>query len=308
MIRALHLSDVHVHEGLGRAPLGGFLNKRLLGVANLLARRRRLFRDAPAKLAALAELVARESVDLVLVTGDLTALGTEPELAAARACLEPFRKAPLGLVVIPGNHDVYVPDAVADGRWARHLGDLCGTDLPDLAVDGRWPAVRLLEPDLAVVSVDSARPNPQPWRSSGRIPDAQIGGLRRALADPRVRERFVLVLTHYAPRRPDDTPDTRLHGLENADALLGACAAVRRGALLHGHIHWRFALPRRADRLPIFGAGSSTCEGREGFWLLELDAAGARALPGSLQRSGAAYRCTFDPRAAVAIEAAGGPY
>ena len=55
-----------------------------------------------------------------------------------------------------------------------------------MQVDGVWPLVRLIGDSVAVVCVNSARPNPQPWRSSGRIPDTQIKALRDVLRDPRL--------------------------------------------------------------------------------------------------------------------------
>lgn len=36
-------------------------------------------------------------------------------------------------------------------------------------VDGPWPLLRLIGENLAVVGVNSARPNPLPWRSSGHF-------------------------------------------------------------------------------------------------------------------------------------------
>src|ERR1041385_5879231 len=53
-MRVLHFSDVHVGVPLSALPLRDMLGKRLLGAANLVLRRQRLFRDAREKLGALA--------------------------------------------------------------------------------------------------------------------------------------------------------------------------------------------------------------------------------------------------------------
>ncbi len=279
MIRVLHFSDVHVDVALRALPARELLGKRALGAVNLLLRRKRRFAAARSKLEALARFAEREAIDLVICTGDYTALGTLPELQAARAAVEPLTRRPRGFVTVPGNHDLYMPDTVADRRFARVFGDLLGTDWPEHAVDDGWPAVRLYEPGLAVVTVNSARPNPQPWRSSGRIPQAQLDALPVLLADSRLRERAVLLATHYAPRRRDGTPDRFSHGLENADALLRICAAVPRCAILHGHIHRCYhLLPPGGPHL--FGAGSATDEGREGLWLFEVSPGRVHAWPG----------------------------
>jgi 3',5'-cyclic AMP phosphodiesterase CpdA len=280
MIRVLHFSDVHVDVPLSEMPLRDLLvPKRMLGAANLELRRRRHFREAREKLAELAHFADREGIDLAICTGDYTALGTEPEMIAARAAIDAMTKRPLGFVTVPGNHDIYVDDA-AHERFARVFGELLTSDLPEHAVDGPFPLVRFVGEDLAVVAVNSARPNPQLWRSSGRIPDAQLAALGRVLDDTRVSSRFVLLITHYAPRRADGTPDKKLHGLDNADELLALCERVTRGAILHGHIHRRYHVLGPAGQ-KLFGAGSATQEHREGIWIFELDSDGSTAIPGS---------------------------
>jgi 3',5'-cyclic AMP phosphodiesterase CpdA len=294
-MRVLHLSDVHVDVPLWQMPWRQMWNKRLLGGANLVLRRHAHFADARQKLALLAEFAREQSVDLVICTGDYTALGTEPELIAARSAIDALTRFPSGYVTVPGNHDVYLPDVVRDGRFERHFGDLLRSDLPEACADGPWPVVRFIGDDVAVLAVNSARPNPELWRSNGRIPDVQLQALARLCADPRVHSRFVFIATHYAPRRADGSPDRPLHGLENADALLSVCASLPRAALLHGHIHWRFALQLPEMPMRIFGSGSTTCSGREGLWLFDVQAGSARAVPGTF-RDG---RYVLEPEGAV---------
>jgi 3',5'-cyclic AMP phosphodiesterase CpdA len=282
-MRVLHLSDVHVDIPLSAMPWREMWNKRFLGAGNLELRRRSHFAQAREKLDALAQLARDERVDLVICTGDYTALGTELEIAAARGAISRLTEMPLGFVTVPGNHDLYLPRSVVDGRFERHFGDLMRSDLPDACVDGVWPIVRLCGEKVAVIAVNSARPNPQPWRSSGRIPDAQLDALTRLLDDPRLRDRFIFVITHYAPRRADGSPDRWSHGLENADAFLAACGGIGRGAVLHGHLHHRFHLKLAELRAHIFGAGSATSARHEGFWVFDVGEGATRATPGSFE-------------------------
>jgi 3',5'-cyclic AMP phosphodiesterase CpdA len=297
MLRVLHFSDVHVDVPLWQMPAREMLGKRLLGGANLILRRKRKFAAAREKLAELGRFAERERVDLVICTGDYTALGTEPELVAARQAVESLTHRPRGFVTMPGNHDLYLPDTLVDRRFERVFGDLLGAgDWPERTVDGAWPQVRLYDDALAVVSINSARPNPPILRSSGRIPEAQLEALERVLSDPRLAGRLVLVATHYAPRRRDGSPDRFAHGLENADELLGVCRRAPRAAIVHGHIHWRYhVLPPGGPHL--FGAGSATYAGREGIWLFEIERGGARALPGHF--AGGTYE--LEPARAVAL-------
>ncbi len=283
MIRVLHFSDVHVDLPLSSLPWTTWLGKRALGGANHALRRRKYFVDAVDKLAALAEFAQEQAIDLALCTGDYTILGTAPELDLAARAVEPLTRRPLGFATVPGNHDVYLGDSVREQRFEKHFAKWMRSDRPELATDGLFPFVRLFGEDLAVVGVSSARPNPEPWRSSGRVPDAQLGGLSRVLADPAIRERFVIVMTHYAPRLWNGRPDSMTHGLENADALLAAIAELPRGCLIHGHVHRRFALREPGVRPMLLGAGSTTQAGREGLWVIEVGADGAWASPGTFR-------------------------
>ena len=278
--RILHVSDLHLENGFAGVSWRSFANKRLVGLANLRLRRRRLFAEAPRKVQALAELADKQEIDLVLCTGDLTALGTDPEIAFARGVIEPLTRVPHGLFVVPGNHDLYLQDVVQAQVFERHFGEFLRTDLPEYAVDGPWPQVWLSIDGLAIIGVNSARPNARPSISSGRIPDAQLDALSGILADERVRNRFVVLATHYAPRLANGNPDRPPHGLENADAFLELSRSLERGVIAHGHVHWCYHVQVPETGLPLCCAGSTTHEGREGLWLYEVEDTRAVATPG----------------------------
>jgi 3',5'-cyclic AMP phosphodiesterase CpdA len=279
VIRVLHFSDVHVQEAMTAMPASELLGKRLLAAGNLWLVRGRLFRDAPLKLRALADFAAREHVDASICTGDYTAVGSEAEYAAARRAMEPFLRAPLGFFTVPGNHDLYLADTVRHARFERHFGDLLASELPELSVDGAFPFVRRVGEELAIIGVNSAHPNPNPFSSSGSVPPAQLAALERILAHPSLVGRWVFVITHYGILRADGQPDSAHHGLDDAEALLRICSRPRL-ALLHGHIHHRFHHPASPQHPWLFCAGSATHRDREGLWMYELEAARIRAIPG----------------------------
>lgn len=279
-MRVLHFSDIHLGLGIGRVPLGDWPGKRLAGGLNLLLGRQRRFARTPEKVEALAAFARSERVELVVFSGDFTAMGTEAELAAARELIEPFLVATAGFVCVPGNHDLYAWDVIRKKRFERHFGDLLQTDLPEACTDGPWPLVRLPEGGPAVVAVNSSRPNPPPWRSSGVVPPAQLEGLASVLARPEVRDRFVLIVTHYAPRLDDGRPDHPSHRMVNAEEFLVTCAETSPAAILCGHMHHAYRV-RIPDVGPeIFCAGSATLEGREGFWLLDIEGGAVTARRG----------------------------
>jgi len=282
-VKILHFSDIHLGLGLRRIPLSDWASKRLAGGANLLRGRGRRFSAAAEKTRAMVQLAGELSADLVLCTGDLTALGTDAEYDAARSILEPLM-SDHRFVVIPGNHDLYTRRDVREQRFTRRFASSLESDLPELSTDGPWPIVRLPADGVAVLAVNSARPIL--LKSSGCIPDSQIEGLRAALADPRLAGRFVFLMTHYAPCRADGSPDTREHGLDNVDALLEAAAGIERGAYLCGHIHTTFRQRIEGFAGEVFCAGSSTLAGREGFWLFESGSSGWEARRGRWSEGG----------------------
>jgi 3',5'-cyclic AMP phosphodiesterase CpdA len=277
MMRLLHFSDPHIPSG-GKEPLPSLLEpKRVLGYANLKLHRESRFRHAERKLAALAEWVPK--VDFVVCSGDYTALGRPHELAHARAVIEPFTKARLGFATVPGNHDVYLETAASPGGFDAHFGGLLASDRPDLASADGYPRVRLVGDDVAVVTLDSARPNPELLKSSGAIPSAQLKALRDIVENDRLGGRFLFVVTHYAVFRRNGDFDTKHHGLDNVRDFLDVCQRIRHGAVLHGHVHWRYAL-RVPGSIRTFCSGSATYEGREGAWIFEVDGASVRAFAG----------------------------
>ena len=279
-MRVLHFSDIHISLGLAEIPLFDWPGKRMAGGVNFLRGRGRRFKGALRKLSRLAEFAETDSVDLVIFSGDFTAMGTNAEFAAAREAIQPFVDSRAEFVCVPGNHDLYTRRVVRLGRFEKHFGDLLTSDVEDAPVDGPWPLVRLLGDDVAVIGLNSARPNPVPWKSSGRIPDAQIAALRSLAGRPELEGRFVFLVTHYAPRLADGSPDTRLHGLENADAFLEACAGFDRGAILCGHVHRTYRVRVPGVGPEIFCAGSATMHELEGFWLFDAGADGLAATRG----------------------------
>lgn len=296
--KVLHVSDVHLENGFDGVPFKSFLNKRVVGYANLALRRRRVFAEAEAKIEALAAFAQEQNVDLIVCTGDYTALGTEPEIAYARRIIEPLTKMPIGFFTVPGNHDLYLLDTVRSGWWDRHFGGLMKNDLPEYTVDGVWPQVWLPTHDLAFIGVNSARANPKPTYSSGRIADEEIDALARVLDDPRLRDRFVIIATHYAPRRANGRPDRPAHGLENADDFLRVSAAAERGVIVHGHIHWRYHVRVPETPLSLCCAGSTTHAGREGLWMIEVGDTEVTAVPGTWDQS----RYVLEPDQAVVLD------
>src|SRR5260370_11710680 len=138
----LHCSDVHITEDYLSLPwlrvgwrrwiamlevkLGG-RGKEYLQAREVLAQ---IVRDAPA-----------HGASHVVVSGDLTAYAMESEFRGAREALEPVAADKARCTVIPGNHDCYTPQVIADRLFDRDFGHLLLSDWPEQATDCRFPVV-----------------------------------------------------------------------------------------------------------------------------------------------------------------------
>jgi len=269
-LRILHFSDIHVNIQIRHMHWKKWFSKRAVGAINLLRGRAKYFDDTEKKLAALVRFKEENNIDIVINTGDYTALGLKSELELAKQLLEPLMTPPQNYITVPGNHDIYVHEGNSHYRFSEQFCSVLQNDLPEYCRGGHWPLIRLLGKDAAVIAIDSARPNPLPWKSSGEISPEQLEALDTILKDERLKGRFLFVITHYAPRLSNGKDDEKLHGLVNADDFLEICKGIERGALLFGHIHktYRLSIPELDSEL--FCAGSATMEGHEGCWVYEL--------------------------------------
>jgi 3',5'-cyclic AMP phosphodiesterase CpdA len=268
-MRFLHCSDVHVTLDYQALPWRRLGWRRCIALAELgLGGRQAAYRAAAETLQSIARDAAA-TADHLIVSGDLTAYALDGEFRGAREALGAYADSPERCTVIPGNHDVYTPGAHRTRRFQRWFGHLLESDLPQYRREGEFPFVRLLGEEVAVVGLCSARVPIAPGFSYGTVGPAQLEGLEALLADPRMAHRAVLVVVHHAPLTREGVPDKPLHGLSDAKALMSLLPGPR-FAVLHGHIHHRYHHPATADRPHLFGAGSSTQAGREGYWLIDV--------------------------------------
>ena len=269
-MRFVHCSDVHITEDYFALPLRRLGWRRWVALAELtVGGRAKRYARAPQALSAIVRDSQAHGVDHFILSGDLTAYALEGEFSGARQALGALGDDPRRCTVVPGNHDVFTPGSHRTGRFARHFGHLLESDLPEYRREGAFPFVRLLGHEAAVVGLLSARVPFSPGLSYGVIGEAQLEGLAALLKDARLEGRAVLVVVHHAPLTGQGRADRWHHGLRDAEALLRLLPGPRY-AVLHGHIHKRYHHPATADRPHIFGAGSSTEAGHEGYWLIEV--------------------------------------
>ncbi len=281
MLRIAHVSDLHVLSPAGVEWRRIVFNKRMTGYANLVLRRGRVFRRE--YLTAVLDAAAAHA-DHVVVTGDITNLALEGEYAEARRLLDAAARS-AEVTVVPGNHDIYLPQIHRERRFPHHFGAYLQSDLPELALDlpaGRFPCVKLRGP-VAIIGLSSAVPRP-PFVSAGYVGRDQLGALGRVLSHPEVRKRTPVVLIHHDPLDSRFRLEQLRSGLLDAGALRRVLQPMARGLVLFGHLH-----VRRRDRLrTVAGAIDVVCASgaaldhpsddvRAGFNLYQIDDDGSVA-------------------------------
>ncbi|MEL6947687.1 MAG: metallophosphoesterase, partial [Pseudomonadota bacterium] len=109
MFRLIHLSDVHLGP-LPRVRRRDLVSKRITGYVNWHRNRR----DAMGgeTLEKLITHVQAARPDHIVITGDLVNLALDAEISIMADWLSSVG-APRSVTVVPGNHDTYVPGALA---------------------------------------------------------------------------------------------------------------------------------------------------------------------------------------------------
>jgi 3',5'-cyclic AMP phosphodiesterase CpdA len=216
-MRVAHITDIHVEVPPSPAEC---LNKRLLGEVNLhvLGRSAHFSRMSQE---GLVRRVVDQAPDLVICTGDLTAVATDAEFAGAVRLLEPITSR-FPFFVIAGNHDVYTDESV--GRMGRYFGE---TFLPR-----KYPAV-VRHGGIDMIAIDTSVPD---WLSRGDVGGDQLEGLDACLASS---DAPAWILLHYPVRGRHGEPyGPATRACRHADRIEAVIARHPRvKAVLHGHEH-----------------------------------------------------------------------
>jgi exonuclease SbcD len=259
-MRMLHTSDWHI----GRTFHG----------VDLLA-------DQARSLATIAELVAEESVDVVVLPGDVydRSIPSADAIAVCNRGFEAIRAAGAQIVATAGNHDsparlgAGASFAAAGGLYLRTT--VADADRPVLLSDANGEVacygIPYLEPDItrAELGVPQAR-------SHAEILDAAMGRIRADIAErPGAR---TVVLAHAFVVGGEATGSERSISVGGVETVpLSAFEGIDYVAL--GHLHSPQTLSESVrysgSPLPYSFAENSH---RKAVWIVDLDAAGLQSV------------------------------
>ena len=251
MFTLAHMSDIHLGP-LPKVRKRDLISKRITGYINWQRSRGKAMGGGWLK-ALVEDMQAREP-DHIAVTGDLVNLALAAEVQAARGWLETVGP-PDRVSVVPGNHDAYVPGALARVRdaWAPYMaGDRHpDTDRPSFPYLRRRGSSGA---QVAIIGVNSGRAT-APFMSTGSYRSEQDNEAQALLKA--TRDAFRVVLIHHPPFEDATNYSKRLIGSRRFRKAL-----LRQGAdlVLHGHTHIESieAIEGPGRDIPVIGVPSAS--------------------------------------------------
>ncbi|MCO6407042.1 metallophosphoesterase family protein [Hoeflea alexandrii] len=266
MFRLAHISDIHLGP-LPRVTLAELASKRITGYVNWHRNRRKhLFGNT---LENVLTGLRATAPDHVAITGDMVNLATRTEIEVARLWLETHFD-PLKTTLVPGNHDAYVPGALARAKAAWRPWLLSDTYAPDQPL---FPSYRRRGP-VALIGLSTANAT-LPFMATGDFGHKQARAAGKLLEQAREDGLYRIVLIHHPPVRGAAPAHKRMRGISRFAKMLRKHGAE---LVLHGHTHLDTLhyLKGRDGEVPVVGIASASQGpgGRKplaGFNIFEID-------------------------------------
>ena len=253
MFTLAHISDIHLGP-LPKVRKRDLVSKRITGYINWQRNRGKSMGGEI--LAGLVAHMQAQAPDHTAVTGDLVNLALDAEVQAARGWLETVGP-PRDVSVVPGNHDAYVPGALARVREA--WGPYISGDRQRVGRTIRFPYVRRRGP-VSLIGVNSGRAT-APFMSTGSLRSEQGHALAALLRETEGTFRVVMIHHPVSPNATDYSK--RLIGASRFRRIVRENGAE---LVLHGHTH----LPTQNEidgpdgKVPVIGVSSASAAPEEG--------------------------------------------
>ena len=242
--RIAHLSDVHVLERRSNETSSYSLSTRVVSI------HRRLDGEARAiKMKLALDSAKRARADHIVISGDLTELGTPKQFERFAEVLHDSALAPEQVTLVPGNHDAY------DSRdgWKRAMA---GPLRAYAASSAGEPGHVVDRGGFAILPIDASR-HQSIARSGGELTSDAADALERRTFDLALQKKATIVVLHHPPFGNSSNPWHFIDGLRGYGRLLNLLEKHPNLHLLHGHRH------RIIDRI-VGGTGKNRVFGASG--------------------------------------------
>jgi 3',5'-cyclic AMP phosphodiesterase CpdA len=247
--RLAHISDPHL-SNLNAISWRELLNKRILGFLSWRLSRRHIHQTEV--LNKLIEKLDDEDAQHLLISGDLTHIGTPSEFQQVKQWLEELGSGK-DITVIPGNHDAYIetPKSQTNNLWSNYMES--DSEFSSDAVE--FPSLRSRGP-LAIIGVSSAVPT-APFFATGRIGKLQMERLQKYLEITKERGLFRVVALHHGPLADSNKFRKRLVDAKQFRETIREFGAE---LIVHGHGHYPVedSLKTNGIEIPVVGAPSAS--------------------------------------------------
>ncbi len=223
MATLAQLTDLHLLEdNYGDRPFGPRARLSYLSFGRSLdpAERRR-------RVASWLAEVKRNSVDHLLITGDLTEDGHLAQFEALAELLADSRIAPERITLVPGNHDAYTDGGTWDEAMRGPLKPYAATSVIGVPLRFR---------DMTIVPVSTAF-HQSALRSAGAIARNELEALARLTVDPEFSDRPLVFAQHHPPGRHFLPILQWIDGFLEHRALMALFDRCPHLHVVHGHTH-----------------------------------------------------------------------
>src|SRR5215472_7943016 len=240
--RIAHLSDVHILEPRPSSSRLHELTLKFLSFGRVLDPQGRIRKLRDALLYA-----KRGGADHIVVSGDLTEVGTPGQFETFAEVLDDAGVVPENVTLVPGNHDAYTSGLAWREALAGPLRAFAGASAEE-------PGKVVDRGNVAILPLDVSYHQSIAW-SAGELTAQAADALEVRLQDPSLRGKSLVVVQHHPPfahARSVWQWIDGLRGYARMQAVLGKHPGMQ---LLHGHMHR--VVDRIVGKCRIFGASAT---------------------------------------------------
>lgn len=237
--RLAHFSDIHMPP----MPSPTFIELtgiRILGLLSWNLSRKKIHKVGV--LSAFEKDIKQQDIDHFAFSGDLVNIASRAEIKRATAWLKAFAPADK-LSYVPGNHDAYTEDSIANilHYWQDYMLSCpqgvdilseIGVKLTNNVPHGPFPYIRIFG-RVALIGINSGVASP-PFMATGELGYKQCNRLRKVLAYLKQQGYFRVTMIHHPPL-PHMTANPR--ALKDCAELKEILSDEGAELVLYGHNH-----------------------------------------------------------------------